>query len=145
MPEISSFYGIVISMYPGDHNPPHFHVRYNEYRAIIEIESEVVTGEMPNRALKFVFEWLDLHRMGGQLHRLAVVLARHQFLGVGGVARSRESYLSLACLECDRRGVGRCREYHPVKRRLQFLATHLRHVLSLRGYYPHQVGPAVFQ
>ena len=62
MPEISSFYGIVISMYPGDHNPPHFHVRYNEYRAIIEIENEIVTGEMPNRALKFVFEWLGLHR-----------------------------------------------------------------------------------
>ena len=62
MPEISSFYGIVISMYPGDHNPPHFHVRYNEYRAIIEIENEIVTGEMPNRALKFVFEWLNLHR-----------------------------------------------------------------------------------
>ena len=62
MPEISSFYGIVISMYPGDHNPPHFHVRYNDYRAIIEIEGEIVTGEMPNRALKFVFEWLGLHR-----------------------------------------------------------------------------------
>ena len=62
MPEISSFYGIVISMYPGDHNPPHFHVRYNEYRAIVEIENEIVTGEMPNRALKFVFEWLNLHR-----------------------------------------------------------------------------------
>ena len=62
MPEISSFYGIVISMYPSDHNPPHFHVRYNDYRAIIEIESEIVTGEMPNRALKFVFEWLGLHR-----------------------------------------------------------------------------------
>ena len=28
MPEISRFYGIVISMYYDDHNPPHFHVRY---------------------------------------------------------------------------------------------------------------------
>ena len=62
MPEISSFYGIIISMYPGDHNPPHFHVRYNEFRAIIEIEDKTVIGEMPNRALKIVFEWLDIHK-----------------------------------------------------------------------------------
>lgn len=62
MPEISSFYGVVISMYPGDHNPPHFHVRYNEYRAIVEIEDGLVTGEMPSRALKFVFEWRDHHK-----------------------------------------------------------------------------------
>lgn len=62
MPEVSSFYGIIISMYPGDHNPPHFHVRYNEFRAIIEIEDKKVIGEMPNRALKIVFEWLDIHK-----------------------------------------------------------------------------------
>ena len=49
-------------MYPGDHNPPHFHVRYNEFRAIIEIEDKNVVGEMPNRALKIVFEWLDIHK-----------------------------------------------------------------------------------
>lgn len=30
MPEICHFYGIVITMYLPDHNPPHFHVRYNE-------------------------------------------------------------------------------------------------------------------
>lgn len=62
MPEVSSFYGIIISMYPGDHNPPHFHVRYNEFRAIIEIEDKNVIGEIPNRALKIVFEWLDIHK-----------------------------------------------------------------------------------
>ena len=61
MPEISSFYGIVISMYPEDHNPPHFHVRYNEFRAMIEIETKSVIGELPNRALRIVLEWLDLH------------------------------------------------------------------------------------
>ena len=29
MPEISLFYGIRITMYYDDHNPPHFHVEYN--------------------------------------------------------------------------------------------------------------------
>ena len=33
MPEISRFYGIVITMYNSEHNPPHFHIRYNDYRA----------------------------------------------------------------------------------------------------------------
>ena len=49
-------------MYLPDHNPPHFHVRYNEYRAIIDIKTGDVTGQMPRRALNFVFEWLDLHK-----------------------------------------------------------------------------------
>ncbi len=39
MPEICRFLGIVISMYFDEHNPPHFHVRYNEYRAVVAIRS----------------------------------------------------------------------------------------------------------
>ena len=31
MPEISKFYGIIIYMYIDDHNPPHFHVWYDDY------------------------------------------------------------------------------------------------------------------
>ena len=44
MPEICHFYGIIITMYLPDHNPPHFHVRYNEYRATIDIQTGKVTG-----------------------------------------------------------------------------------------------------
>ena len=33
MPTISRFYGIIISMFYEDHNPPHFHAYYNEYKA----------------------------------------------------------------------------------------------------------------
>lgn len=62
MPEISRFYGIVITMYFSDHNPPHFHVRYNDYHAIIDIETGKVKGEMPRQALRLVFEWLDQHK-----------------------------------------------------------------------------------
>ena len=53
MPEICHFYGIVITMYLPDHNPPHFHVRYNEYRATIDIQTGRVTGQMPRRALRW--------------------------------------------------------------------------------------------
>jgi len=39
MPEISRFLGIVISMYFNEHHPPHFHIRYNDYRASMSIEN----------------------------------------------------------------------------------------------------------
>ena len=62
MPEISSFYGITITMVFDDHNPPHFHVKYGEYRAAISIKDGTVKGTLPRRALNLIFEWLDLHR-----------------------------------------------------------------------------------
>ena len=62
MPDISGFYGIIIYMYIDDHNPPHFHVWYENYKDIITIEDGIVTGSLPRRALRLVYEWLDLHQ-----------------------------------------------------------------------------------
>lgn len=62
MPEISNFYGIAIYMYINEHNPPHFHVVYQEYKAIVSINDGIVKGEMPRRALNLVFDWLDEHK-----------------------------------------------------------------------------------
>ena len=62
MPEISRFYGILIHMFFNEHNPPHFHAVYGEYRVSIDLENEVVNGFMPKRALKLVFEWMDIHK-----------------------------------------------------------------------------------
>ncbi len=42
MPELSRFYGIVIKMYFGDHNPPHFHAEYGRFEAVVGIESLTV-------------------------------------------------------------------------------------------------------
>lgn len=62
MPEISNFYGIVIYMYINEHNPPHFHVHYQGYKAIITIKDGIITGSLPRRALNLVYEWLDEHQ-----------------------------------------------------------------------------------
>ena len=62
MPQISSFFGIVIFMNFSDHLPPHFHAWYNEYKVIVGIQDGIVKGEMPARALKMIFEWLEIHR-----------------------------------------------------------------------------------
>ncbi|MCX6305284.1 MAG: DUF4160 domain-containing protein [Bacteroidetes bacterium] len=63
MPEICRFFGIVIQMFGNDHYPPHFHVIYNEFRAIIEIESgEILQGSLPAKQLKYVQVWCDIHK-----------------------------------------------------------------------------------
>ncbi len=63
MPEISSFYGIVIRMYFNDHNPPHFHVIYGGEQAQIDIYTlSVIDGNLPPRALGLVVEWASQHQ-----------------------------------------------------------------------------------
>ena len=61
MPEISRFLGIVIRMYYSDHAPPHFHAFYGNYSVTIEIDSGVIAGWFPPRALRHVLEWRRLH------------------------------------------------------------------------------------
>ena len=62
MPEISRFLGIVIRMYYREHAPPHFHARYGEYEVVVQIDTGVVQGRFPRRALRHVLDWHELHR-----------------------------------------------------------------------------------
>ena len=58
MPEIARFLGLVIAMHYNDHEPPHFHVRYGEQKALIAIETlTVLAGSLSPRALGLVMEW----------------------------------------------------------------------------------------
>jgi len=55
MPAISAFYGILIRMFFNDHPPPHFHARYGEFEATIEIATlNILEGALPARALNLV-------------------------------------------------------------------------------------------
>jgi len=63
MPEISRFLGIVIFMYFDEHNPPHFHVKYNEFAAVINIHTlNISDGYLPARVRGLVEEWAELHK-----------------------------------------------------------------------------------
>ena len=63
MPVISRFFGIIIKMFYDDHNPPHFHAEYAEYKATIKINDFTLTkGYLPPRALGLVMEWAALHQ-----------------------------------------------------------------------------------
>lgn len=62
MPILSTFFGIIVRMFHDDHNPPHVHVEYAEYTAIVEIKSgRVISGGLPIKALKLLQEWRRLH------------------------------------------------------------------------------------
>ena len=64
MAEISRFYGIIIQMFGNDHNPPHFHVIFNKYRAIFAIESgELLQGRIPLQPMKIVQAWTYIHKV----------------------------------------------------------------------------------
>jgi hypothetical protein len=62
VPELCRFLGIVIYMYHRDHAPAHFHAGYAEFEITVEIQSGVVTGKFPRRALNLVMEWYSLHK-----------------------------------------------------------------------------------
>jgi hypothetical protein len=61
MPTISSFYGIIISMWFDDHNPPHLHAEYGDYEALFDFEGNVIKGEFPSKKAKMVEVWIDIH------------------------------------------------------------------------------------
>jgi hypothetical protein len=62
MPAISKFLGIIVAMYWDEHNPPHFHAKYGEYKITVNIKTGVVEGKFPKRALKHVLEWYEIHK-----------------------------------------------------------------------------------
>lgn len=65
MPTICMFFGIIIRMYCGkaEHNPPHFHVYYNEFKAIVDIyKSEIIEGKLPPKQTKIVLAWSEIHK-----------------------------------------------------------------------------------
>ena len=65
MPIISNFYGIIIRMYFKDnekHKLPHLHANYNdEYTGIFDFKGNIIDGELPNRQIKIVQAWIEIH------------------------------------------------------------------------------------
>ena len=65
MPIISKFYGIIIKIYfaQNEHNTPHIHAIYGEFMSAINIETlEVLEGDLPDKALKLVREWMKQNK-----------------------------------------------------------------------------------
>lgn len=63
MPEICRFYGIIIKMFSDEHNPPHFHAEYAEYKATFSIETgQMIQGNMPQNKAVLITAWAVIHK-----------------------------------------------------------------------------------
>lgn len=50
-------------MFYREHNPPHFHAQYGEFKAEVDIETVAVSnGYLPPRVAGLVTEWAPLHK-----------------------------------------------------------------------------------
>jgi hypothetical protein len=79
VPRISTFYGITIAMFFGDHNPPHFHAYYGGSRARFALEGRMLDGDFPRRARRLVRSWARLH--GEELAEYWEQVRRHEAPG----------------------------------------------------------------
>jgi hypothetical protein len=63
VPVIALFFGIRISMYWNDHDPPHFHAQYGDNKATVDIQrGQIMAGYLAGRQLKVVLAWTELRR-----------------------------------------------------------------------------------
>ena len=73
MPELSRFYGMVIYMNykPREHEPPHFHVRYQGVDYVFSIE----TGQALNGTVKPYPRMASMIKDWWQINKMALALA----------------------------------------------------------------------
>jgi uncharacterized protein DUF4160 len=63
MPTIAIVAGVRIIIYPKNHLPPHLHVKFAEYEAMISIVTgDVLEGSLPRAKQRAVRDWLSTHR-----------------------------------------------------------------------------------
>lgn len=63
MPIISTFFGIIVRMWHDDHPPPHIHVEYQGFKALVNIQTgEVDKGNFPKKAAQIVKDWCLTHQ-----------------------------------------------------------------------------------
>lgn len=61
MPVICIFFGIAISMFYNDHEPPHFHAEYQGQRGKFDFEGKLIAGNIRSRtACRLIREWAQL-------------------------------------------------------------------------------------
>src|ERR1044071_126177 len=107
MPIISTFFGIIIRMYFGDHNPPHFHVEFQGEKATFTFDGRLRSGNISSgTARKLVRDWARRHRLelminwknieeGRPLNRIKPLESIYELSATGD---SSASYQRLCCL-----------------------------------------------
>jgi len=63
MPILSVFFGIIVRMWHDDHPPPHIHVAYQGFEALVQIDTgQILKGKLPKKVASIIAEWCETHR-----------------------------------------------------------------------------------
>ena len=85
MPTIAYFLGVAVRMFFNDHDPPHFHVRYQGYRARVLIAGgEVIDGRLPPTVARLVKQWTAL-RYDALMRNWRSALSNEPLERIGGM------------------------------------------------------------
>jgi hypothetical protein len=67
MPVVAIINGIRIEFYFDEHPPPHFHARYGEFVAQIDLETlEIIKGSLPRPQMRTIQQWATSRRQALQ-------------------------------------------------------------------------------
>ena len=84
VPELSRFYGIIVTMYVevgSPHSLPHIHAKYADKKAVYSLEGQVLRGRLPIKQHKLRQAWIALHEQEG-----VAVCSREWDIGLDVVA-----------------------------------------------------------
>jgi hypothetical protein len=65
MPVLSMFYGIIVRMYKeinSKHKLPHIHAEYNGEHVVVDLDGNILEGEIPVKKLRMLLTWMDIHQ-----------------------------------------------------------------------------------
>ncbi|ADC62284.1 DUF4160 domain-containing protein [Allochromatium vinosum] len=63
MPILSIFFGIIVRMWHDDHPPPHIHVEYQGFEALVQIDTgRILKGKLPKKVASIISEWCETHQ-----------------------------------------------------------------------------------
>ena len=51
-------------MYFKDHNPPHFHARYEDDEEVFDLEGNSIKGRLPKKKAKRIRKWAQKNEQG---------------------------------------------------------------------------------
>jgi hypothetical protein len=64
MPILSVFFGIIVRMWHDDHPPPHIHVEYQGFEALVQIDTgRILKGKLPKKVASIISEWCETHQI----------------------------------------------------------------------------------
>ena len=65
MPTLSIFFGIIVKMYNekgGKHNMPHIHAEYQDDNVVMDLDGNIIEGNLPKPKLNLLTAWIQIHR-----------------------------------------------------------------------------------